>query len=159
MKSAAIAVGASLLMTTLAFAASSQTADDLKPYPIAEEGQVQHVIRLPELEDEALAKVEIIVGKTMTIDCNHHFFGGQIEQRTAEGWGYDYYVLDSLGEAASTMMGCPEGSEKDEFVRASGETLVRYNSKLPLVIYTPTDVELRYRVWQAGPIETVEASE
>jgi ecotin len=28
---------------------------------------------------------------------------------------------------------------------------VRYNSRLPLVIFAPTDVEVRYRVWRAGP--------
>lgn len=149
MKTAVLALGASLLFTTISLADS----DDLAPYPAASAGQVQHVIRLPGLGDEAAAKVEIIVGKTMTIDCNQHFFGGRLEQKTAEGWGYDYFVLESLGSGASTLMGCVEGSEREAFVRSSSETLVRYNSKLPVVIYTPDDVEVRYRVWRAGPVK------
>lgn len=151
MRLAALTVGASMILSTAAIASS----DDLKPYPEPIAGQVQHVIRLPAIDDEAGAKVEIIAGRTMTIDCNHHFFGGQMEQKTAQGWGYDYYVLDSLGAGAATMMGCPKGSEREAFVRTSGETLVRYNSKLPLVIYTPDDVEVRYRIWQAGDIQSV----
>jgi ecotin len=27
---------------------------------------------------------------------------------------------------------------------------VRYNSKLPLVIYAPTEVQVRYRIWSAA---------
>jgi ecotin len=27
---------------------------------------------------------------------------------------------------------------------------VRYNSKLPIVVYAPTDVEVRYRIWSAS---------
>jgi ecotin len=143
---ALMAIGAGLIFTTSASTAS----DDLSPYPVAAAGQVQHVIRLSALEDEATAKVEIIVGKTMVVDCNSHFFGGQLDQRTAEGWGYDYFVLDKLGDGASTLMGCPDGSEHEAFVRTSSETLVRYNSRLPLVVYTPEGVEVRYRIWQAG---------
>jgi ecotin len=148
MKLTALALGTSLLLTSVAHA---QTVD-LSPYPATETGQVQHVIVLPELSEGSEAKVEIIVGKTMTVDCNNHFFGGALEERTAEGWGYNYYVLDSLGDAASTMMGCPEGSEREDFVRSASETLVRYNSQLPLVVYTPDDVEVRYRVWTAGDV-------
>ncbi|MBN9335816.1 serine protease inhibitor ecotin [Devosia sp.] len=151
MRFAALTVGASMIFTTGAIASS----DDLKPYPEPTAEQVQHVIRLPPLDDEAAAKVEIIVGRTMTVDCNQHFFGGEVEQKTAQGWGYDYYVLDSLSAGAATLMGCPEGSEHEAFVRSSSETLVRYNSKLPLVIYTPDDVEVRYRVWQAGDVQSV----
>jgi ecotin len=28
--------------------------------------------------------------------------------------------------------------------------LLRYNSKLPVVLYVPKDVEVRYRVWSAS---------
>lgn len=122
---------------------------DLKAFPAATAGQTRHVINLPQLADESASKVELIVGKTMQIDCNHHFFGGSLETRTAQGWGYDYYVLENLGAGATTLKGCPAGSERTAFVRSSTETLVRYNSRLPLVVYTPKDVELRYRLWTA----------
>jgi ecotin len=48
------------------------------------------------------------------------------------------------------MKGCPAGSEKMEFVRSGSELLTRYNSKLPVVVYAPKDVEIRYRLWRAG---------
>jgi ecotin len=35
--------------------------------------------------------------------------------------------------------------------------LVRYNSRLPLVIYVPEGVEVRYRVWRADPDSKVAA--
>ncbi|MNY77756.1 Ecotin precursor [compost metagenome] len=47
-------------------------------------------------------------------------------------------------------MACPDSSRKQAFVPVGGEPmLVRYNSKLPLVIYAPADVEVRYRIWSA----------
>ena len=29
--------------------------------------------------------------------------------------------------------------------------LIRYNSRLPVVVYAPEGVELRYRIWKADP--------
>ena len=29
--------------------------------------------------------------------------------------------------------------------------LIRYNSRLPVVVYVPEGVEVRYRFWTAGP--------
>jgi ecotin len=29
--------------------------------------------------------------------------------------------------------------------------LFRYNSRLPIVVYAPEGVEIRYRIWSAGP--------
>ena len=127
---------------------------DLKAFPAATAGQTRHVINLPAQSDEDALKVEVIVGKTMKVDCNRHSFGGRLQERTAEGWGYSYYVMDSLGQAASTMMACPPGSERDAFVRASGQDLIRYNSRLPLVVYAPNDAEVRYRIWRAGEEQT-----
>lgn len=43
-------------------ATASQDADDLKPYPAAQEGSVRTVFRVPALENEADRKVEILIG-------------------------------------------------------------------------------------------------
>lgn len=130
-------------------AAAIDPSSDLAAFPAARDGQTRHVIHLPAHSDEDAMKVELIVGKTVKIDCNHHAFNGRIETRTAEGWGYDYYVLESLGAGVSTMMGCPPGSERDAFVRSPNQQLIRYNSRLPLVVYAPADTEVRYRIWRA----------
>jgi ecotin len=52
----------------------------------------------------------------------------------------------------STLMACPPGSKKKRaFVPVVGDGFtVRYNSKLPIVVYAPTDVEVRYRIWSAS---------
>lgn len=149
MKFSALLVAASFAVLAGASVNAAETKDDLAPFPKAEEGQIQHVIRMPALDDEDLAKVQIIVGKTMTVDCNRQVFGGTLEERVAEGWGYNYYVLEELGQGASTLMACTPGSEREAFVGAADAPLLRYNSRLPLVVYTPADVELRYRVWLA----------
>ena len=51
----------------------------------------------------------------------------------------------------STMMACPDGKKEKKFVTAylGDNSLLRYNSKLPIVVYTPANVEVKYRVWKA----------
>lgn len=139
------------LACALPLAACAATPEALKPYPAAADGYNRHVIELPTQANEAEHKVEIIAGKTLEVDCNQQRLGGQWQEKTVEGWGYSYYELGQVGPAMSTLMACPDGSRKQAFVRVGGEPqLVRYNSKLPLVIYAPKDVEVRYRVWSAA---------
>lgn len=136
------------LMPLQAMAASS---DLLKPYPAAMQGFERHVIELPQQPDEESLKVELIAGKTQTVDCNQQRLAGQWQQKTVQGWGYDYYVLDRVGPGMSTLMACPDDTRRQAFVPVAGEVpLLRYNSKLPVVIYAPTGVEVRYRLWSAG---------
>jgi len=142
-----------VLASLLPWAASAgQDADDLKPYPAAQKGSVRAVFRVPALENEADRKVEILVGKTLLVDCNRTWFGGNLEKRVVQGWGFRYFVLENVGPPASTMMGCPPEQEKSEaFVPVRGEGfLLRYNSKLPVVTYVPKGFEVRYRIWVAG---------
>jgi len=45
-----------------------------------------------------------------------------------------------------------ERAEGDPFITLGGEPyLIRYNSRLPIVVYAPSDVEVRYRIWRASP--------
>jgi ecotin len=127
--------------------------DGMKPYPPPEEGVRRLVFQVPPLENEDDRKVEIMIGRTMEVDCNRVVMGGDLEQRTARGWGFPYYVLEAPGPAASTRMACPPGTEKRQaFVQVQGEGFLRrYNSKLPMVVYLPDGFEVRYRVWSAGP--------
>ncbi|MNR68445.1 Ecotin precursor [compost metagenome] len=51
----------------------------------------------------------------------------------------------------STLMACPDGKSKKDFVPVVGDGFrLRYNSKLPIVLYVPKDVEVRYRIWSAS---------
>ena len=144
------------LACALPLAACAATPEALKPYPAAPEGLTRHVIDLPAQANEADRRVELIAGKTLEVDCNHHSLGGQWQEKTVEGWGYDYYELGQVGPARSTLMACPDNSRRQAFVPVGGEPLlVRYNSKLPLVIYAPADVEVRYRIWSAAEHSSV----
>lgn len=140
------------LAVTLPLAACAATPEALQPFPAAAEGQRRHVIDLPPRPNEADHRVELIAGKTLEADCNLQRLGGQWQEKNVEGWGYGYYQLERVGPALSTLMACPDDSRRQTFVTAGGEPLlVRYNSQLPLVIYAPADVEVRYRIWSAAP--------
>ncbi|MFL9609820.1 serine protease inhibitor ecotin [Methylobacillus sp. Pita2] len=123
--------------------------DEKVPYPKAEAGYQRHVIQLPALAEEHDVKLELQVGKTMQVDCNRHSFGATLVEHTVQGWGYPYYEVDSINGPVSTRMACPPGTEISKFVAANGNGfVVRYNSKLPVVVYIPAGFELRYRTWQ-----------
>jgi ecotin len=129
-------------------------ADYMKAFPPPEKGMTRHVLQLPPQEDEYAFKVELMVGKTVRLDKgNRYFFGGRIEARNIEGWGFTRYVLSKLGPMAGTLMAVdPNAPKVDRFISLGGEPyLVRYNSRLPLVVYVPEGVEVRYRIWSAEP--------
>lgn len=132
---------------------SAHAADNMKAFPPAEPGMTRYVLQLPQKQDESAFKVELIVGKQVQTDGgNRYFFGGKIEEKTIDGWGYTRYKLDKLGPMAGTLMAVhPDTPKVNRFVTLGGEPyLLRYNSKLPVVVYVPEGVEVRYRIWRAG---------
>jgi ecotin len=127
-------------------------ADDMTAFPAAEKGMTRHVINLPKQQDESAFKVELIVGKTVKTDTtNSYFFGGALETETIPGWGFDRYILRKLGPMAGTRIAVdPNAQEVERFISIGGEArLLRYNSRLPLVVYVPAGVEVRHRLWRA----------
>ena len=114
----------------------------------------RHVISLPKQEDESAFKVELIIGKTVKTDArNSYFFGGALEIENIPGWGFDRYILRKLGPMAGTLMAVdPDAPQVERFISIGGEArLLRYNSRLPLVVYVPAGVEVRHRLWRAEP--------
>ncbi|MDF0732966.1 serine protease inhibitor ecotin [Pseudomonas entomophila] len=141
------------VLLTLVASAPALAAElkDVAPYPKADKGFTRQVIHLPAQPDESARKLEILAGKTQWVDCNHHHLGGSLQEHTLQGWGYSYYRLDKVGGGASTLMGCLDDKKTEAFVPVVGEGfLLRYNSKLPVVLYVPEGVEVRYRVWSAS---------
>ena len=103
--------------------------------------------------EENAFKVELIVGKMMLTDGVNRMFlgGGKIAPKPLKGWGCTYYEVPRLGPAASTLIGVPPGTPKvEKFVTGSSQ-LIRYNSRIPIVVYVPQVAEVRYRIWSAKP--------
>ncbi len=146
----------SLIVSIASFAMAlslTDAADNMKAFPPAAEGMVRHVLPMAPEKDEDSLKVELVVGKTVKLETgNRYFFGGTMETVTIEGWGFDYHILRKLGPMAGTLMAVdPDAPKVDRFIAIGGEPrLLRYNSRLPLVIYVPEGVEVRYRIWRAG---------
>lgn len=136
----------------------AHAADNMKAFPPAEAGQVRHVLQLPTRSDEAAYKVQLIVGKNAQVDkVNTYFFAGNIKEETIEGWGFPRYVVSQLGPMAGTLMAVDNNAPKvTRFVSLGGEPyLIRYNSRLPIVVYAPEGTEVRYRIWSAAPQATL----
>ena len=130
-------------------APNPSAAQELKAFPATLKGHQRHVIELPALPDEADRQIELIGTKAMTVDCNTRGMDGRFDERDVKGWGYTYWVLQSRGQVMTTMMACPPGSQRPGVAQTQG-TLLRYNSKLPVVVFVPDGMGLRWRVWQAG---------
>lgn len=125
---------------------------DLKKYPKAEKGQVMQVIVLPKLENEGEKKVQILVGKFAMVDsANMARMMGEMKAVDLKGWGYQYYVFTSDGNIMQTRRG--GGKLEKRFVDALSDFSVRYNSKLPIVVYVPKGFSVKYRIWTLGEEE------
>ncbi|NBF02019.1 serine protease inhibitor ecotin [Pseudomonas sp. Fl5BN2] len=146
-----IPLSTAIVLSILSVSALAAKLEDTAPYPKAEDGFTRQVIHLPKQPHEDRYKVEILAGKILTVDCNQQRLGGNLEEKNLEGWGYPYYRLEKVSGPMSTLMACPDGKTRKDFVAVIGEGFVlRYNSKLPIVIYAPKDVEVRYRLWSAS---------
>ncbi len=142
----------------LAGALVGHAADNMKAFPPAEKGMMRYVLQLPEQKVESASKVELIVGKSVMVDKNRYFFGGKITKQTIKGWGFTRYIVNELGPMAGSLMAAnPNTPKTKRFITLGGEPyLIRYNSRLPVVIYVPEGVEVRYRIWSAGETKPLE---
>jgi ecotin len=130
-------------------------ADVMNAFPPAETGQTRYVLNLPEAADENALQVELVVGKTERLDAgNRYFYSGSMEAVTVDGWGFTRYVVNSMGIMAGTLMAIdPNAPKVERFVTLGGEPYrIRYNSKLPVVVYVPIGSEVQYRIWRAGKL-------
>ena len=136
------------------FAMAQPPQDNMKAYPPAADGMKRVVVYLESKEEEDDYRIELMVGKTVEVDAaNRFFFSGTLEEETIEGWGFPKYIVKQIGPMAGTRIGVdPDASKVKRFVILGGEPkLLRYNSKLPLVVYVPKDAEVKLKVWVASP--------
>ena len=144
-----------LIVSLLVFGGSAfgDEHPETRAFPPAQEGMERFVIALPHKErgEEDDFRVELTVGKEMLTDgVNQVRLGNAIEPRTLEGWGYTVYEVTGPSETISTLMAPPEGAPKVKAFVTAAPLQVRYNSRLPIVVYVPSGYEVRYRIWSAS---------
>ena len=125
---------------------------NLKAFPEATDSTTRFVIELPHKErgEEDAFKVELIVGKTIETDgANRYRLGTTIEAMPLKGWGFTYYEMGGSGAVRSTRMAPQPGTPKVKKFVGGQPLTIRYNSRIPVVIYVPKGFEVRYRVWEA----------
>ena len=147
-------MGSMIVLGLLCAILPVRAADNLQAFPPAGAGMVRYVLQVPPQADESAFQVELLAGKTVAVDDrNRYFFGGRIAEETIEGWGFPRYVVSPLGPLAGTRMAVdPNAPKVNRFITLGGEPyLIRYNSRLPVVVYAPEGVEVRYRLWNAAP--------
>ena len=127
---------------------NAEAAKQLKSFPDTKEEYDRYVIYLPEHDNEETVRLELIPGITKEVDCNTHWLTGDFDTEEVEGMGYEYIVFESNGDIASTRMACPDDELTEKFIAAQGH-FGRYNSKLPVVVFVPKGIELKYKTWKA----------
>jgi len=144
---------AATVLLFLCVVSAGHAADNMKAFPPAGEGVVRYVVELPKQADESAFKVELIVGRMVEVDeWNRYFFGGKIERESVKGWGFPLYRVKTLGPMAGTLMAVdPNTPKADRFITLGVDPyIIRYNSRVPVVVYVPKGAEVRYRIWTAG---------
>ena len=126
---------------------------DLSMYPKSNDSIKRHVVEVPIEENEGLYNLEIWAGQTKKVDCNRHSIPGTFTKKTVKGWGYSYYEFTTKEHQISTRMGCPDNVLTEKFILSKTEH-VKYNSKLPVVVYCPSNLEIKYTIWSKSNIPT-----
>ncbi len=91
----------------------------------------------------------VVAGKMATVDCNHHWFTGNLTKKVAQGWGFNYYEITGISGPMTTLRGCVDDTKRQAFVKVNfADSLIRYNSKLPIVVYLPKGYQLKYHIWK-----------
>ena len=139
----------SLMLLLLPSLTTSSEHSPLDAFPDAQGDMVRYVIPLPEMPNpEDNYAVEIIAGRVIQTDgVNQVRMDTELQPRPLEGWGYTYYEMTGSGQVASTLMAPPPGAEPVQAFVHGAPLTVRYNSRLPIVVYAPKGFEIRYRIW------------
>jgi ecotin len=135
--------------------AGAAPTPDLRPYPPAAAGERRWYITVADpaavAPPGAMAdlRVELIIGRTLVVDCNRHFLQGTLVEERVPGWGYPLFRVKGGSQVVSTRMACPGQAPRRQFVElGGGATLVPVNPRLPIVVVAPKELEVRWRLWR-----------
>lgn len=134
-------------------AVSNQPIHDLTIYPNLP-NLTKNVIMLDALPNEKIYKIEFYAVLSAEVDnCNKHYLLGDFEVKNLEGYGYPYYIFNSNSQIISTKLGCANDEKKLKSVNSGKTEFVKYASLLPIVVYTPKNIDIRYKIWKQDPKE------
>lgn len=126
---------------------------DLRAYPAAAPGERRWFIAVDATPTAAAnLRVELMVGRSLKVDCNRHLLQGSVLEESVPGWGFPLYRVRGGEPMVSTRMACPGQAMRQAFVPLAGPPLlVPVNANLPIVVVAPQDLEVRWRLWRAEP--------
>lgn len=153
MKHLILIVTSLFMLNMSSFAQSTQF--DMSVFPKPDNGWMQHVIHLPEVDRKEMSnyKIEFYIGKYAEVDmCNTFGLIGELQEKELSGYGYNYFRFDTDGNVMGTLMGCSDRSMQTKFVKSRSLTM-DYNSNMPIVVYTPKGYEVRYKIFKASKFE------
>lgn len=126
--------------------APAQTLDGYQAHALS--------VTAPKQGSDSPVKIEIVPGKIMEVDCNHHSLMGEFAEKVLSD-GNQYYVFESNGQAISTLKACPDNTRRKEFVRGQS-IFIDNNSAVPPVVFASEGIEIKQRNWSSStpyPIE------
>lgn len=121
---------------------------NLEIYPKPKDGYKQLYIQLPVEKNENNLKVELFVGKNDMVDCNTYGLLGSIKIEKTADETHLYYVVESDGSVVGTQKACLDNKKTSQYIQMPTQ-MVNYNSKTPIVVYVPENLEVKYKIWRA----------
>ena len=152
MKQLRYITGLFIFFCSMSFAEQAAVHPQLKAFPPAKAGMVRYVIVLPEKSraEEVNYKVELSIGKIVETDgANQYALGSTLKPVSLKGWGYTYYEATGKNVTISTRMAPSPGTPKVKKLVFGRPLLIRYNSRLPVVVYVPEGTSVYYRIFEA----------
>jgi ecotin len=134
-----------LLTSILMSLSSSVFAEAVTPLPARMNNKDRIVINLPQVENSTDLYVELSFSQYLEFsDCNSKILTGDILERFVDADGNSYFEIESHGYI-STMIGCFDEGKPERLI-APARQFIRYNSRMPIVVYVPDGMDVVYRV-------------
>lgn len=146
-----------LVLGVLALSISAHAnkgVNDLNVYPPVKKDQNRNVIVLEPKENEEDYRVLITASIDGMQDCNTKSRSAKYTEKVVEGMQYPYYEVGKIGDVVTTLMGCSEMPQMGEIpINLSGNTILRYNSKLPIVVYASNGIKINSKIFKLEEIK------
>ncbi|MCU4493887.1 ecotin family protein [Acinetobacter guillouiae] len=133
---------------------ANKSANDLNVYPEVKKDQNRNVILLDPKENEEDYRVLITASMEGMQDCNTKSRSAKYTKKLVEGMQYPYYEVGKLGNIITTLMGCSEMPKMGEIpINLNGNTILNYNSKLPIVVYASNGIKISSKIFKLEEIK------